>query len=106
MNYIKGYTNTVTPNTNDYAKIQQMPTMFTANIWIEYPGYKNIRDFVVKFSNNNFTNVPIKYSDIVSELYYLVIANPNLINDYYDFVIDVANNWEHINLYQHPNGFF
>ena len=106
MNYIKRYTNTVTPNTNNYSKIQQMPTVFPANIWIEYPGYKNIRDFVVKFSNNNFTNVPIKHSYIVSELYNIVIANPNLINDYYDFVIDVANNWEHINLYQHPNVFF
>lgn len=106
MNYIQGYTNTVTPNTNVYSNIQQMPTMFPANIWIEYPGYKNIRDFVVKFSNNNFTNVPIKHSDIVSELYYMVSANPNMINKYYDFVIDVANNWEHINLQNHPNIYF
>ena len=93
MNYIQGYTNTVTPNTNVYSNIQQMPTVFPANIWIEYPGYKNIRDFVVKFSNNNFTNVPIKHSDIVSELYYMVSANPNLIDDYYPSLNQVVGKW-------------
>lgn len=106
INHIQKYTNSVTPNTNNYSYSQQMQTIFPANIWIEYPGYKNIHDFVVKFSNNNFFNMPIKHSHIVKELYDSVLANPHLINDYYNFVIDVANNWEHVNLLNHPNIYF
>ena len=97
MNYIQGYTNTVTPNTRRYSYSQQVCTIFPANICIEYPGRKQSGDYLVKFTNSNFNDEAIFHSDIVEELFDIVVANPNLINDYYDFVIDVANNWEHIN---------
>lgn len=103
MNYIQGYTNTVTPNTIRYFYSQQVHTIFPANICIEYPGKKQSGDYLVKFTNSNFNYQAIFHSDIVEELFDMVVANPNLINDYYDFVIDVANNWEHINLQNHPN---
>lgn len=106
IGHIQIYTNSVTPNTKGYSYSQQMPTVFPASIYIEYPGYKNIRDFVVKFSNNNYKNISIKHSHIVIELYNSVSANPRLFNDYYNFVIDVANNWEHIYLQNHPNIYF
>lgn len=106
MNYIQGYTNTVTPNTRRYSYSQHVHTIFPANICIKYPGRKQSGDYLVKITNSNFNDKAIFHSDIVEELFDMVVANPNLINDYYDFVIDVANSWEHINLQNHPNVYF
>lgn len=106
INYVLRYTNNFAPNTRKYAYSQKVTTIFPANIFIMYPGKKQSGDYLVRFTNNCFTNAPIEHTHIVKELYDMVLTNPNLIDDYYAFVIDVANNWEHINLQNHPNVYF
>ncbi|HAR57653.1 MAG TPA: hypothetical protein DCR62_02810 [Acholeplasmatales bacterium] len=106
INHIQSYTSNISPNDSPHSHQQKMNTRFPANIWIEYPGYKtqgNICDFRVMFSSSVISYRAISHNEIINELYTSVKLNPNYFSDYYNFIIDIANNWEHINLANHSN---
>lgn len=74
-----------------------MPVVYNANITVSFPGYKtrgrNSYDYLVQLNG-----VSVAHIDIMNEIYNQIMMNPGDAQLMENLLIDIANNWEDLDL--------